>query len=57
VAAWTGWLGRQGLVVRGAVVLGTAGCVVAAVYVVALVVGLPGWVPAGLVARVPGLDQ
>jgi uncharacterized protein (TIGR02611 family) len=57
VAAWTAWLGRQGVVVRGAVLLGTAGCVVAALYAVALVVGLPGWVPAGLVSRVPGLDQ
>jgi len=57
LSAWTAWLGRQGLMVRGAVLLGTAGCVVAALYAVALVVGLPGWVPDGLVARVPGLDQ
>jgi uncharacterized protein (TIGR02611 family) len=57
LAAWSAWLGRQGLVIRGAVVLGTAGCVVAALYAVALVIGLPGWVPHGLLARVPGLDQ
>jgi uncharacterized protein (TIGR02611 family) len=57
LATWTAWLGRQGVVVRGVVLLGTAGCVVAALYAVALVVGLPGWVPAGLVSHVPGLDQ
>jgi uncharacterized protein (TIGR02611 family) len=55
--AWTAWLGRQGWAVRGMVLLGTAGCVVGGLYVVALVVGVPGWVPGGLVARVPGLDQ
>jgi uncharacterized protein (TIGR02611 family) len=57
LSAWTAWLGRQGLVVRGVVLLGTFGCVVAALYVMALVVGVPGWVPDGLVTRVPGLDE
>jgi uncharacterized protein (TIGR02611 family) len=57
LAAWTAWLGRQGLAVRGAVLLGTAGCVIAALYAVALVIGVPGWMPHGVVARVPGLSQ
>jgi uncharacterized protein (TIGR02611 family) len=57
LSAWTAWLGRQSLAVRGVVLLGTLSCVVAALYVVALVMGVPGWVPDGLVARVPGLQQ
>jgi uncharacterized protein (TIGR02611 family) len=43
--AWTSWLGRQGLVVRTGVLLGTGGCVLATLYVMALVVGVPSWVP------------
>jgi uncharacterized protein (TIGR02611 family) len=57
LAAWTAWLGRQGLAVRGAVLLGTFGCVVAALYVMALVVGVPTWVPDWVVVRVPGLEE
>jgi uncharacterized protein (TIGR02611 family) len=57
LAAWTAWLGRQGAAVRAAVVLGTAGCVVVALYAVALVVGVPEWVPDGLLARLPGLGD
>jgi uncharacterized protein (TIGR02611 family) len=57
LAGWTAWLGRRGWAVRGAVLLGTFGCVVVAVYLVALVVGVPGWVPDGLVDHVPGLEQ
>ena len=30
-------------------------CVLLGLYGVALVVGVPGWVPDGVVARVPGL--
>src|SRR3954462_9021645 len=40
LAAWTAWLGRQSVVVRGAVVLGTAVCVVVGLYGVALVTGV-----------------
>jgi uncharacterized protein (TIGR02611 family) len=56
LSAWTAWLGRQGFVVRAAVVLGTVACVAGALYVVALVVGVPGWVPHEFVAWVPGLQ-
>jgi uncharacterized protein (TIGR02611 family) len=56
LTAWTLWLGRQGAAVRAAVLLGTAACVLGALYLVALVFGVPSWVPGGLVARVPGLD-
>src|SRR4051794_19704946 len=56
LGAWTAWLTRQGVAVRAAVLLGTGGFVVAAVYVMALVVGVPGWVPARLVPNLPGLD-
>jgi uncharacterized protein (TIGR02611 family) len=55
LAAWTAWLGRQGLAMRTAVVLGTVACVAGALYAVALVAGVPGWVPDELVAWMPGL--
>ena len=56
LTAWTVWLGRQGLLVRSGVVLGTVACVALALYGVALVAGVPGWVPDGLVSHLPGLD-
>ena len=54
--AWTAWLVRQGLFVRAVVVMATAACVVGAVYLVALVLGVPGWAP-DVVTRLPGLDH
>jgi uncharacterized protein (TIGR02611 family) len=56
LGAWTAWIGRQGLVARSAVLLGTVACVGVGLYGTALVVGVPGWVPDQVVARVPGLE-
>jgi uncharacterized protein (TIGR02611 family) len=55
VHAWTQWISRQGWAVRGLVALGTALCVATALYVVAVLSGVPGWVPAWLVPPLPGL--
>jgi uncharacterized protein (TIGR02611 family) len=53
---WRAWLAGQGLAARSAALLGTAAAVGLTLYGVALVVGMPGWVPDQVVSRVPGLD-
>ncbi len=55
VEAWTTWIARASWPVRGLVALGTGGCVAAALYLTAVLVGVPGWVPGWLVPDLPGL--
>jgi uncharacterized protein (TIGR02611 family) len=55
LAAWTDWLGRQPLWVRGAVGLATFAFVAGVVYGLAVWRGVPSWVPAGLIPPLPGL--
>lgn len=45
VAAWTGWLGRQPLWVRGLIALATAAFVYGVLVLTLHVTGVPGWVP------------
>ncbi len=52
---WTRWLAAQGLTVRLAVSAGVGLCVLLGLYGVGLVLGVPGWVPDGVVTRLPGL--
>ncbi len=52
---WTRWLGGRPLVVRVAVGLGTAVLVGVTLYAVAVVTGVPGWVPDSWVPDLPGL--
>ncbi len=54
---WTAWLGRQGLVVRAAVGLGTFLCVAGALWAVGAVMGVPSWVPDAVVPPLPGLER
>ena len=55
--AWTAWLGRQGLAVRAGVGLGTFVCVGCALWLAAVVAGVPAWVPDGVVPPLPGLER
>lgn len=55
LVAWTHWLGRQGWPVRLLVAGGTALCVAAALYGIAVVLGVPSWIPDWLVPPLPGL--
>ncbi len=52
---WTRWLGGQPLVVRLGVALGTGLLVGVTLYLVAVVLGVPGWVPDSWVPPLPGL--
>jgi uncharacterized protein (TIGR02611 family) len=54
--AWTDWMAAQSWPVRITVALATAVFVGAVLYVVALVLGLPGWVPGWIVPPLPGLE-
>jgi uncharacterized protein (TIGR02611 family) len=54
---WTVWLGRQGVAVRAGVGLGTLACVAAGLWGAAVVAGVPGWVPDGVVPPLPGLRR
>jgi uncharacterized protein (TIGR02611 family) len=54
--AWAAWLQGQSWSVRVLVALATAVLVALVLYGVALVFGVPGWVPDGLVASLPGLS-
>lgn len=54
---WTAWLGRQGVAVRTGVGLGTLLCVGCGLWLAALVAGVPGWVPDGVVPPLPGLER
>jgi uncharacterized protein (TIGR02611 family) len=56
VSEWTHWLGRQPLAVRILFALLTAVLVAVVLYTVLRVLGVPGWVPDGLVAIIPGLE-
>jgi uncharacterized protein (TIGR02611 family) len=53
--AWTAWVARHGVAVRAGLAVGTAACVLVACYGAAVAVGVPTWVPAGLVPQLPGL--
>jgi uncharacterized protein (TIGR02611 family) len=55
VSDWTHWLGRQSLSIRIMFALLTAGFVAAFLYAVLRVLGVPGWIPDGFVAVIPGL--
>jgi uncharacterized protein (TIGR02611 family) len=55
VRAWTDWVLRQSLPVRIGLALITAAFVAGVLYAVALVVGVPGFVPDGWVSPLPGL--
>ncbi len=55
LGAWVGWVADQGWPVRVLVGLGTAATVGACAYAVAVLWGLPGWVPDGAVSWLPGL--
>jgi uncharacterized protein (TIGR02611 family) len=55
--AWTAWLGRQGLGVRAGVGLGTALCVGCGLWLAAIVMGVPGWIPDAVVPPLPGLER
>ena len=52
---WTAWLGRQAPWVRAVVLGATAVCVAAALYLVALLSGVPAWIPDSWVPPLPGL--
>jgi uncharacterized protein (TIGR02611 family) len=56
VRAWTRWLGRQSIVVRILVGLLTFGFVVAVLYGMFALLGVPGWIPDSWVPDLPGLD-
>lgn len=55
--AWTEWMKRRSLAVRMAVGLATAAFVGAVLYGVALLVGVPSWVPGQIVPPLPGLED
>ena len=58
VRAWTAWLGRQSVVVRGLAGLGVAAIVVACLYGYLLWKGVPTWLPsfvASPLKHLPGL--
>lgn len=57
VRAWTTWMGQQSRLVRLLVALATALFVGAVLYAMALLVGVPGWVPGWLVPPLPGLES
>lgn len=57
VHAWTVWLGRQNLFVRLAVGLATFAFVLGVVYGLAVLTGVPSWVPQWMVPPLPGLEQ
>jgi uncharacterized protein (TIGR02611 family) len=52
---WTHWLGRQPVGVRIAVAVATAAFVALVVYAVAVVFGVPSWIPRSWVPPLPGL--
>jgi uncharacterized protein (TIGR02611 family) len=52
---WATWVARRGLAARTGLAVGTAACALVACYVAVVAVGVPGWVPATLVPRLPGL--
>jgi uncharacterized protein (TIGR02611 family) len=57
VRAWTHWIARQGWPVRIAVGTATALFVACVLWGVFAVLGVPGWVPDGLVPPLPGLQR
>jgi uncharacterized protein (TIGR02611 family) len=52
---WVRWLGHQTLWMRSLVGCATFACVVVAVYLAAVVWGVPGWVPRSWLPALPGL--
>jgi uncharacterized protein (TIGR02611 family) len=57
VRAWTEWMKRRSVVVRVLVGLLTAAFVGAVLYAMALLVGVPSWVPGRIVPPLPGLEE
>ena len=57
LARWTRWLAAQGLAVRAGVAAGVGLGVAVGLYAAAVVLGVPGWVPDGVVTRLPGLGS
>lgn len=57
VRAWTDWITAQSWPVRLLVGLATMAFVAAVLYGMAVLVGLPGWVPGWMVPPLPGLEQ
>jgi uncharacterized protein (TIGR02611 family) len=57
VLAWTRWIGRQSWPVRIGIGVATAAFVGAVLYAVALLIGLPNWIPGQIVPPLPGLEQ
>jgi uncharacterized protein (TIGR02611 family) len=57
LARWTRWLAAQRPAVRGAVAAAVGLCVAVSLYGAAVVLGVPGWVPDGVVTRLPGLGS
>ncbi len=55
--SWTAWVGRQSLAVRAAIGLGTLLCVALALWGTAAVMGVPSWVPDGVVPPLPGIHR
>jgi uncharacterized protein (TIGR02611 family) len=56
VKDWTQWLGRQSIVVRILVAVLTFGFVAGVVYGLAVITGVPGWVPDSWVPSLPGIN-
>lgn len=56
VRAWTRWVGQQSLAVRIAVGLATFVFVAGVVYGMAVLFGVPSFVPDALIPALPGLD-
>ncbi|MFZ0160013.1 MAG: TIGR02611 family protein [Kineosporiaceae bacterium] len=57
VRAWTEWMKRRSVVVRVLVGLLTVAFVAAVLYAMALLVGVPSWVPGRIVPPLPGLEE
>ena len=56
VKAWTHWVGEQSLPVRALIGALTAVFVLAVIYVVLLVYGVPGFIPDSWTSWIPGLS-
>jgi uncharacterized protein (TIGR02611 family) len=56
VTAWTHWLGRQSILVRILVGVLTFAFVVAVIYGLFVLTGVPTWIPEGWIPDLPGLS-
>lgn len=57
VRRWTAWMSQQRWYMRLAVGLVTAAFVGAVLYLTALTLGLPDWIPGRVVPPLPGLEE